>query len=337
MFRPKIREARHPYFLAEQGGAGGTSSEWLKLRPRKTPQALKVSAETCRRENCYRMRTNASKTCRRSAAVGHGIGLIVTIKIFLQRDPWPQKGVSLETAVNKAIESSSEYRFDLSWTAGGSAQGTLDVISRALRKHVRERVLGPDCPEGSGEVRPFSVAAIVSGAFDRPDEGLTQGPDWQHAMQALCNLRKPWQKANLYPLKDALLRIRRSVPSGHGLYHSDRGRALWFPANFSDQEKPRNRSAGCYQRNLTLLHLQLSSMIEALRSQADLVAGGEAVPPMLDTLAASAAQQLSALYGSTSGTYRSSSPRACIDEHADVKALVENALGRKLSYTETLT
>ncbi len=268
----------------------------------------------------------------------HGIGLVVTVKLFLDSDIWPKTGVSLETAVQKSIESWSDYQYNLTWASGPPLRGTMDLASRELMRHVRERVMAPQCPEGAGDPKPFSIAAVVRGNFDRPDQAPAAGGDLHEAMQGLCILRTPWQKVNLYPLKDAALRIRRSIPKGHFLYHSDRGRALWFPSYFAENAKARNRSIGCYQRNLTLLHLQTMSLIDVLRSQTDLAAaGGEKSPAMLAGMAAEAAQQLSALYASTQSTYRSSSPRAYIDEHPEIKTLVENALGRKLTYTETAT
>jgi hypothetical protein len=198
-------------------------------------------------------------------------------------------------------------------------------------------VLAPGCVAGSGFPTPFSIAAVVRGSLDRPGDVPAAGGDWHEAMQGLCNLRAPWQKVKLYPLKDAGLRIRRSVPNGHFLYHSDRGRALWFPSSFASDAKSRNRSVGCYQRNLTLLHLQTTSLIEVLRSQTDLAAAGEKTPAVLAEMAGEASQQLSALYGSASSTYRSSSPRGYTDEPREIKTLIENALGQKLSYTETVT
>jgi hypothetical protein len=267
----------------------------------------------------------------------HGVGLVVTLKLFLDRDIWSKKGASLETAVQKSIEAYTDYQYELTWDSGTRLQGKLDEIAGDLVRQARERMLAPACPQGSGDPKPFSIAAIVRGTFDSPAESSKMGSDWEHALLGLCTLRAPWQKVNLYPLKDAALRIRHSVPNSHTMYHSERGRALWFPASFADAKKPRKRVVGCYQRNLTLLHLQTTALIEVLKSQADLISGGKNAPPMLSAMALEAANQLSTIYASAGNTYRSSSPRAYIDEHPGVKTLIETTLAKQLTYTAMAT
>jgi hypothetical protein len=275
------------------------------------------------------------KTTQDAFYYPHGIGLVVTVKISLDQNPWKPAGISLESAVQKAIESWSLYEYEMQWN-GGTQKGKLDRVAGELLKHIRERVLAPGSAPGAGDPTPFSIAAVVRGSFDHDDEDLaTEGGDLHRAIQGLCTLRSSWQQDNLYALKDGVLRIRRSAPVGHLVYHSGRGRALWFPTCFA--EKKANRKIGCYQRNMTLLHLQTTSLIELLRLQAELAAAGGKAPGILTTRAGEAAKQLSDIYASLETTYRSSSPRAFINENPQTKALIEKVLGKKLSYEETVT
>lgn len=275
------------------------------------------------------------KTTQDAFYYPHGIALVVTVKIYLDQEPWPARGVSLETAVQKAIESWSLYEYEMQWN-GGTLKGKLDMVAGELLKHIRERVLAPGSAPGAGDPTPFSIAAVVRGSFDHAGEAVAmEGGDLHQAIQGLCTLRSSWQQDNLYALKDGVLRIRRSAPAGHLVYHSGRGRALWFPACFAD--KKANRKIGCYQRNMTLLHLQTTSLIEVLRLQAELAVAGGKAPDILTTKAGEAAKQLSDIYASLETTYRSSSPRAFIDENPQTKALIERVLGKELSYKETVT
>ncbi len=263
----------------------------------------------------------------------HCIALVPTLRLFFDREDWPQEGLQTGLAMQNVWLASNEELYEVTWNGAKAAPAPLSGVVDTLLDHLRERVLGEGAAAGERTKLPFSVTSVVRGDTESiqskpPDQG-----DVHRLLQGLCSLRKSWKDDKLAPLKvrirdgddGALLRVRGSAPDGHLLYHTDRGRAVWFPASFT-AKGAFERSAGCYHRNLTLLHLQTEALLHALAARRDLLDSGAKVPELVDRIAKDAALLLSDIYSSGDETYRSSSARAYLDEMPSRKKLVNDAL-----------
>ena len=143
-------------------------------------------------------------------------------------------------------------------------------------------------------------------------------------LQAMSSLRKNWATQGLEPYANSCLRLRRSASPADLLYHTDRGRVVWFPSSFT-LKKPFIRSSGCYHGNLTLLHLQTEALLQCVALRKDYVDRG-AVPEEATQLATYSVDAISNLYSSDDSSYRSSSVRAYLDETHSQKTMVESAM-----------
>jgi hypothetical protein len=255
----------------------------------------------------------------------HGVGLVMTLRLYFDRGEWPAQGIALERAVQNAVVAYAHEKYDGAWDDSKTFSGTLDTLADTLLDHLRERVLGPGVPPGTRTLRPFSVASVIRGSTEQTETAPKEGGDVHAALQGLCNLRTTWQADSLNPFAKSLLRVRQSAPKSHVLYYTAQGRAVWYPVSFT-ATGPYNRTVGCYHRNLTLLHLQTEALLQALTAAADLTKSGKTVPPELRKICADAAIQLSGIYSSETSTYRSSSPRIYLDENPVLKKLVNTAL-----------
>jgi hypothetical protein len=255
----------------------------------------------------------------------HGFGLLLTVRLFFDRGPWPKDGVQTGVAVRNSLLACDEQLYEVTSSGTKWAPAKLFTLADKLLDNLHHRVLGLQAGPGNRIKLPFTVAAVIRGDADSIDTAPPEMGDIHRMLQGLCSLSNSWENDKLFPYKEAKLRVRRSEPEGHLLYHTSRGRAVWFPASFT-RISAFNRSSGCYQRNLTLLHLQTEALLQALASRQHLLDTGVKVPDFLAQIAKDAAEQLSEIYSSSDATYQSSSARAYLDETPSQKKLVNDAL-----------
>ncbi len=255
----------------------------------------------------------------------HGIGLVLTLVLRFDRDPWPPGGVQSGDAARSALQAYYDELYKIAWNGGESVSRRFSELTDALLDHLHDQVLGSGANPGERTKIPFVLAAVVRGDTDSIAKPPPEFGDVHRMLQGMSGLRKTWENDKLSPLQEAHLRVRRSAPDGDLLYHTSRGRAVWFPSSFTEK-RAYIRSSGCYHRNLTLLHLQTEALLQALAVRRALLDKGVKVPDLLAQIAKDGAQQLSSMYRSDDASYRSSSVRAYLDETPSEKKLVNNTL-----------
>ena len=266
----------------------------------------------------------------------HGTGLILTVVLKLDSGDFPSGGVQTPVAMRSVLEACNDELYDVTWDGKQPVAQRLPELTDELLDDLHNRVLGPLAKPGERSTLPFVASGVVRGDTDLIATAPLEYGDVHQLLEGMSSLHKTWDTDTLAPMKDALLRVRRSAANGDLLYHTGRGRTVWFPSSFT-KHGPFIRSAGCYHRNLTFLHLQAEALLQVLAARSDLIKNKAKVPPFLEQMAKDAAQQLSLLYGSTDETYQSSSVRAYLDETRSQKKLLDDALTDfgmdKLKYT----
>ena len=265
----------------------------------------------------------------------HGTGLVLTVVVKLDSGDFPSSGVQTGVAMRNILQACNTELYDVTWNGKKTVEQRLPELTDALLDDLHNRMVGPGAHLGERSKLPFTTSGVVRGDTDLIGTAPPEQGDVHKMLQGASNLHKNWDKDKLTPMKDAALRVRRSAPDGDLLYHTSRGRTVWFPSSFTER-KSFIRSAGCYHRNLTLLHLQAEALLQVLAARSDLLKNKADVPPFLEQMAKDAARELSLLYGSTDETYQSSSVRAYLDETPSQKKLVDDALAdlgmEKLKY-----
>lgn len=267
----------------------------------------------------------------------HGVGLVLTVVLRLETGNFPAGGVQTGVAMRSILDACNNELYDLTWNGKQPVSQRIPELADALLDDLHNRMLGPGSNLGERSKLPFTISGVVRGDTDLIVTSPPENGDVHRMLQGASTLRKSWGNDKLTAMKDALLRVRHTAPAGDLLYHTGRGRTVWFPSSFTEQ-RSFVRSAGCYHRNLTMLHLQTEALLQVLAVRSDLVKNKAKVPPFLEQMAKDGAQQLSLLYGSTDETYQSSSVRAYLDETASQKKLVEDTLAdfgmEKLKYVQ---
>jgi hypothetical protein len=266
----------------------------------------------------------------------HGIGLVVMVVLKLDAGDFPSGGVQSGVAMRSVLQACNDELYDVTWNGKQPVAQRIPELADALLEDLHNRVLGPLAKHGERSKLPFITSGVVRGDTDSIATAPPEYGDVHRLLEGMSSLRKTWDKDKLAPMKDARLRVRRSAPDGDLLYHTSRGRTVWFPSSFTER-RPFIRSGGCYHRNLALLQLQAEALLQVLAARRELINSQAKAPAFLEQMAKDAAHQLTLLYCSTDETYQSSSVRAYIDETPSQKKLLEDALADfgmdKLKYT----
>ena len=166
-------------------------------------------------------------------------------------------------------------------------------------------------------------------------EELTVEPDSpvHRALEGLCTGSADWRDTPAPALEEQRLETKRG-PRAHLLLACGNGRVVWFPKAFEPVQARQTR-LGCYHRNLTLLSLQVESLLGLVQlGHHDLATRRAVRSGPLQDIVVLAAQELGRLYGRTAKTYRSASAPAQID--AAGRTAVVDAVRRDLSIGEPL-
>jgi len=161
---------------------------------------------------------------------------------------------------------------------------------------------------------PFSIVSVVRGEGIDASVPLAQGGAEQLFLDAVTAWSRNWRHAALPQLDTVALPLRAAgKPAGHVLYGHDRGRAVWFPASFTDQTESVHTVA-CFHRNLVLASLQVESLAHFAVATARLLDAEIELPDPYFDAARRATDVLGRFYGAVRSIYRSRSPQAQLDQ-----------------------
>lgn len=226
----------------------------------------------------------------------HGVGLAVSVRIEEDRE--------LADMVDRAREVMKEAIFRVSWNPR-------PVSLPAIASHFLDKLAGRERETSVPDrTDSFTVATIFRGDSGALSDGKP-ADELRLALQGLCTFRRGWRDENL-PGRKCQLRLRTEAGPENLLFGLGRGRAVWFPGAFTSNDS-KNRTLGCYHRNLVLASLQTESLIQAAQLAAHMLQ--TAPPPLsvrLEEVSRRAVQWLGALH-SGDDTYASWSVVAQIE------------------------
>ena len=191
---------------------------------------------------------------------------------------------------------------------------------------------------------PLSIATVINATGASPfteAKDVQEDPDFYHALDGLCSGSKDWRQEKPFGADLGLKRTATPAPPfnppppGHVLRAAGTGRAIWFPKYFSEHFNGQERERpvlGSYHRRLTLLSLQVESLITLLQRTQGYFKEGT----MSDDLAERtnwACRILGQLYGGK-GTYQSFSAKEQIKTRADLVNTFRKGLQMKELYSK---
>jgi hypothetical protein len=191
---------------------------------------------------------------------------------------------------------------------------------------------------------PFAIATVIDATGASPfteAKNVKEDPDFYHILDGLCGGSQDWRLEKPF---GADLGIKSTVtpsppvhppPPGHVLRAVKTGRAIWFPKYFTEHFGGQERERpvlGSYHRRLTLLCLQVESLITLLQRNQGFFKSGKMTDDMADRNAW-ACQILGQLYGGK-GTYRSFSAKRQIETREDFVNSIRQDLKMKKLYSK---
>lgn len=202
-----------------------------------------------------------------------------------------------------------------------------ETLDRVLDQALRGLVDAAFSPAAAGERSvPFSVATVLTGA-----DAAAPAAEPDVVTRRLLHGLATWTWPAAAPPAEALAGLdTRSAThrAGDALIAGDRGRAVWFPACFTDTRE-RAHTLACYHRNLTLASLQTESLLMLVAGLAEIHDRTAPVPAAQRRWADLAADLLTRLHAGTE-TYRSGAVKAQIEGSRKLDAI--NGLLARLGY-----
>lgn len=238
----------------------------------------------------------------------HGAGVVVTTDLLGELEP--------EAAAASLREVRHHAGARLVGDAPGEARYNVEHLSTAVLDHVRRWIGGPRTP--SVRLPPFTLATVIQGSWDRPSRVEPDDP-LHRVLESLCTGDRVFPGSlSAEVLQRRSLDVKSGRPPEWLLYGTERGRAVWFPGHFT-ASVGRRSPLGCYHRNLTLLSLQVESLLALNEVGLKMLRDARGIrSPFLESRVRAAARQVKILYdgfdhASWEQTYRSSSARSQVD------------------------
>jgi hypothetical protein len=238
-----------------------------------------------------------------------GFGLILTFTV--------RKNQNLADAVKGAVEIRKDGRLNVEWASGTQENLYLNQFAEKCLTNIRQAALGQAAISGSIPVEPFTVFTVLKGAGKNLDVPPIDGKEIHRSLEAVTTWPPLWKTAKLPDLDDKTkLPLKSSSNNGDVVYARKRGRAIWFPALFTDDTKVRS-SLACYHRNLVFASLQTESLCSFVTTTAQEIKSGNyaSLRVMHRDCARLAAGILGRMYGGDRETYRSMSPKYHIQQN----------------------
>lgn len=228
----------------------------------------------------------------------HAIGVVVTLEIETnaQFAGAVDGAVSLRNAARYQLEPPQEPLEPL------QEAYVLDALGAHLIKRQRDKTLKPGTRPGRTIGNPLSIVTVIKGSAGQT-RPKSKG-QIHRALDGLCTWNTNWRMANLHKLAECRLDpIDKDTPF-RLLYGTDKGRAVWFPDAF--EARGVTHLLGCYHKNLTMLSLQVESLIAMSLIADSYLTTGRLMPPSMEDLARRSVIMLDRLYKGES-TYKSKS------------------------------
>lgn len=239
----------------------------------------------------------------------YGFALVITVTIKASQ--------SVTDTVNVLFKVRKDSMLDVEWRSGAKEQLYLNQLADKCLNSVRQAAFGTTAGAGAIQVEPFTIFTILKGAGTDLDAPLVQGEEIQALLEAVTTWPAIWDKTKLPSLDaDVILPLKAAASNGAIVYARNRGRAVWFPALFTDVTKIRS-SLSCYHRNLVFASLQTESLSRFLMETVHEItsASWPSLRVMHRDCAKQAAGIVGRMYGGSKETFRSMSPRYQVQQN----------------------
>lgn len=203
----------------------------------------------------------------------------------------------------------------------------LDAYARRTLERQRAMLFG-EVEAKLWNPEPFTVATPVSGEVPGSELQPERAEPTRRLLHALSSFSATFAVDQLSPLDACRVARRRDGPTGHVVYGTRRGRAVWGPHHMS-RRRGEVHSLACQHRNLVFAAMQTESLGAFTVAGAQLFATAGQLPAGIETPAQLAADALVRLYAGTT-SYKSGSVKAHIagNDLAEPISVVRVARGK---------
>jgi hypothetical protein len=238
----------------------------------------------------------------------YGMGLVITITC--------EKRMGLTQLVEHAYSLKKNDKFIAQWDTGSTENVRMSGLAEACFKYIRKILTGSDTPNGNVGITPFTVFTVIKGRGVDSTSSLADFGEEHRILEAVTEWPPLWEKAFLLPLNSGRIPIASYSPASHILYGRKRGRAIWFPAAFTERRRE-SCSLSCYHRNIVLASLQVESLCSLATMTAHELKNGNSntLRIMHRECARLAVGILGRMYGGNDNTYRSMSAKYQIQQN----------------------
>lgn len=263
----------------------------------------------------------------------HAVGLAFMVNLSDKK-----MGMRFTDLMETLLKVRENETFEVTMSDGTVTDLTLDRLANRILSDLLARVFGADTPETIALDGPLSVGTFVHVLNVNPQSTLEEKSFAHRLLHGICTWDPAWSSAPdesfvSIPIAD-LTHPGKLKKKEHVIFHSPRGRAVWFPTWFIRPPGRGNHKLSCYHRNLTLSMLQTEALaLGAQLAYPDIIARKKPVDA-LAAFALNAAKRAHVLYlrrapapylaeKKVYPTYRSGSPKAQLDENLldDVKLM----------------
>lgn len=227
-------------------------------------------------------------------------------------------------ALRDTIELSFKVRegnFSANWQGMAQEEYKIYQLAEECLSYIRKEAFGSSTRQSMIILNePFTIFTVIQGTGADFSEPPIQDGEIHCALEAVTTwnraLLRLWAKTKLPKLDQNIMVPLKFGPQGHLVYAQKRGRAVWFPEPFTDDD-PERRTLSCYHRNLLRLSMQVESLCSFVRITSKKIQDGlyDRLPSMHRECVRIAAGILGRMYGDVDDTYRSMSPRYYIRQN----------------------
>ena len=258
----------------------GLSLPWKRAANRRfwqlyTGGALENPSREWPWEKCVPFRLGLSKQVVRSEIPGvtisaesylyaHGASLVMTLYLYGE--------MSLLERAGQSVDLLHSPVFGLSLEEGSRSGLELSDMAAELLAYLSRQA---GAVSAYGQAAPFSLVSVLRGAPGFAHNAAQMDENTQRTLQALTTWRRSWKQDMLENPLQHRIKISSRKPE-EVLYAGQRGRALWSPQDFRDDDDNRGFSTlRAYHRNLLMASMQTESLALHVQQQLDELDAGK--------------------------------------------------------------